>query len=125
MYAHLTSYIAPDGFVPLLTIYIFLAVTLGGYTRAMGAAIGAVCLVTLLEGTRFLAALIPGLSAVQVASLRELTIAVALIALMQWRPQGVLREKNELAVAGPPPPPIALRVVQQSPVQTQEARECA
>lgn len=30
LYAHLTSYIAPDGFVPLLTIYIFLAATAGG-----------------------------------------------------------------------------------------------
>jgi branched-chain amino acid transport system permease protein len=94
-YAHLTSYIAPDGFVPLLTIYIFLAATLGGYTRPAGAVIGAVVLMTLLEGTRFAAALVPGLDAVQVASLREFVIAVALIAVMQLRPQGLLRERND------------------------------
>jgi branched-chain amino acid transport system permease protein len=96
IYAHLTSYIAPDGFVPLLTIYIFLAVTLGGYTRVKGAAIGALLLVTLLESTRFLAAAIPGLDAVQVASMREMAIAIALIVVMQLRPQGLLRERNDL-----------------------------
>lgn len=95
-YAHLTSFIAPDGFVPLLTIYIFLAVTLGGYTRVMGAAIGAILLVLLLESTRFLGGLVPGLDAVQVASLREIVIAGTLIVVMQLRPQGLLKEKNDL-----------------------------
>lgn len=99
IYAHLTSFIAPDGFVPLLTIYIFLAVTLGGYTRVKGAAIGAILLVVLLESTRFLGGLIPGLNAVQVASLREIVIAGTLIVIMQLRPQGLLSEKNDLYAA--------------------------
>jgi branched-chain amino acid transport system permease protein len=95
VYAHLTSYIAPDGFVPLLTIYIFLAVTVGGYTRVKGAVIGALVVVTLLEATRFAAATIPGLNAVQIASLREIVIAVTLIVVMQLRPQGLLKERND------------------------------
>lgn len=95
VYAHLTSYIAPDGFVPLLTIYIFLAVTVGGYTRIKGAIIGSLLVVTLLEATRFAAAAVPGLNAVQVASLRELVIAVALIVVMQVRPQGLLQQRND------------------------------
>jgi branched-chain amino acid transport system permease protein len=106
VYAHLTSFIAPDGFVPLLTIYIFLAVTLGGYTRVKGAALGAILLVLLLESTRFLGALIPGLNAVQIASLREMVIAATLIVAMQWRPQGLLRERNDLY--GKPTNPIPL-----------------
>jgi branched-chain amino acid transport system permease protein len=51
--------------------------------------------VTLLEATRFAAAAVPGLDAVQVASLREMVIAIALIAVMQLRPQGLLNERND------------------------------
>jgi branched-chain amino acid transport system permease protein len=95
MYAHLTSFIAPEGFVPLLTIYIFLAVTVGGYTRVKGAVIGSLLVVALLETTRFAAATVPGLNATQVASLREMVIAIALIVVMQLRPQGLFNERND------------------------------
>lgn len=97
IYAHLTSFIAPDGFVPLLTIYIFLAATAGGYTRLVGAVTGSVVVLVLLESTRFAAAAVPGLTAVQVASLREFTIAAALIAIMQLRPQGIFESRSEAA----------------------------
>jgi branched-chain amino acid transport system permease protein len=70
-YAHFTSYISPDNFVVQLTIYIFLAVTAGGYSRLVGAIFGSFAVMTILESSRFAAELIPGLSAVQVASLRE------------------------------------------------------
>jgi len=95
LYAHLTSYIAPDSFVPLLTIYIFLAATAGGYTRVAGAIAGSFAVVALLEGTRFVAALIPGLNAVQVASLREFVIAVTLIIIMHVRPEGIFKSVNQ------------------------------
>jgi branched-chain amino acid transport system permease protein len=95
LYAHLTSYIAPDGFVPLLTIYIFLAATAGGYTRVVGAIVGSLAVVTLLEGTRFLAAVLPGLNAVQVASMREFAIAVSLIVIMHLRPEGFFKSANQ------------------------------
>ncbi|HSV45238.1 MAG TPA: branched-chain amino acid ABC transporter permease, partial [Ramlibacter sp.] len=100
IYAHLISYIAPDGFVPLLTIYIFLAVTVGGYTRVKGVILGSLVVVALLEGARFAALAFPGLNAVQVASLREMVIAITLIVVMQLRPQGLLRERNDLFLAG-------------------------
>lgn len=93
MYAHFTAYIAPDLFTPLITIYIFLAVTAGGYTRPAGAIIGALFVNFLLEGTRFAADHITGLSGLQIASLREIVIAAALIALMHLRPQGMLPER--------------------------------
>lgn len=92
MYAHFTAYIAPDLFTPLITIYIFLAVTAGGYTRPAGAISGALFVNFLLEGTRFAANHIAGLSGLQIASLREIVIAAALIALMHLRPQGMLPE---------------------------------
>ncbi|MEB0060275.1 branched-chain amino acid ABC transporter permease [Variovorax sp. LG9.2] len=99
MYAHYTAYIAPDLFTPLITIYIFLAVTAGGYTRPAGAILGALFVNFLLEGTRFAADHIAGLSGVQIASLREIVIAAALIALMHLRPQGMLPERLRRASA--------------------------
>jgi branched-chain amino acid transport system permease protein len=95
LYAHFTSFIAPDVFMVQLTIYIFLAATVGGYTRLSGAVIGSIALVALLEATRFAAAVIPGLDAVQVASLREFAIAVCLIIVMQLRPEGAFGITNE------------------------------
>ncbi|MEZ2410739.1 branched-chain amino acid ABC transporter permease [Bosea sp. RCC_152_1] len=102
LYAHFTSYISPDNFIVQLTIYIFLAVTAGGYSRLVGAIFGSFAVMTILESSRFAAELIPGLSAVQIASLREFAIAVALIVIMQVRPQGLFGLKNERSGAGAP-----------------------
>ena len=41
LYGHFTSYIAPDLFLPLITIYIFLSVASGGVGRPTGALVGA------------------------------------------------------------------------------------
>jgi len=99
LYAHFISYISPDNFVLQLTIYIFLAVTAGGYSRLIGAVFGSFVVLTILESSRFAAEVIPGLSAVQIASLREFAIAVALILIMQLRPQGAFGMLNERAPA--------------------------
>ena len=42
LYGHYTSYIAPDIFVPLLTLYIKLALLVGGVGNNRGAVVGAV-----------------------------------------------------------------------------------
>ncbi|MEM8728973.1 MAG: branched-chain amino acid ABC transporter permease [Pseudomonadota bacterium] len=93
-YAHYTSYIAPDIFRPLITIYIFLALTAGGTGNTTGAVIGAVAVVLVLEGSRFLEGWTSVLGGVQKAALREVFIGVALIAIMQLRPLGLLPEKS-------------------------------
>ncbi len=41
LYGHYTSFIAPDGFVPLISIYIVLALTAGGTGNNYGAVLGA------------------------------------------------------------------------------------
>ena len=69
LYGHYTSYIAPEIFQPLITIYVFLAVTAGGNGRPTGAAIGAFILIAFLEATRFAAEIVPGVSAVQACNL--------------------------------------------------------
>ena len=94
LYAHYNAFIAPEGFAPLLTIYIVLALTAGGVGSMRGAVLGALFLITLIEGTRFLAAEIPGVTPVQKAALREGAIALTLILLLRFRPQGLIPEKT-------------------------------
>jgi branched-chain amino acid transport system permease protein len=93
LYGHFTSYIAPDLFLPLITVYIFLAVASGGVGNPGGALIGAYALMTLLESARFLVELIPGVTAVQRAALKELLIAVALILVLRLLPSGLVPER--------------------------------
>jgi branched-chain amino acid transport system permease protein len=92
LYGHFTSFISPDLFVPLLTIYVFLTVAVGGTGRPIGPLLGAIVVMAILEGTRFLGARVPGLSAVQIASLREFVIGAGLIVLLHLRPEGLLAE---------------------------------
>ncbi|WP_419900397.1 branched-chain amino acid ABC transporter permease [Roseomonas sp. USHLN139] len=102
LYAHFQSYISPDHFQPLITIYIFLAVTAGGIGRPLGAVLGAYAVVAFLEATRFLAALVPGIEPVQVAALREALVGLCLLLALHLRPRGFLPERI-------PPAPKATR----------------
>jgi len=99
LYGHYTSYIAPDIFVPLLTLYIKLALLVGGVGNNWGAVVGAVAVVTFLESTRFIVPLVPGLSHVQGAALREFLISVSLIVILRFRPQGIFPEAAAHPVA--------------------------
>ncbi len=93
LYAHFQSYVSPDHFQPLITIYIFLAVTAGGVGRPSGAVFGAYIVVIFLEATRFATEWLPGLQPVQLAALREILIGLALILVLHLRPQGLLPER--------------------------------
>ena len=93
LYGHFTSYIAPDLFLPLITVYIFLAVASGGTGRPAGALLGAYLVMTLLESSRFFVEWIPAVTAVQRAALKELLIAVTLILVLRLKPSGVLPER--------------------------------
>ncbi|QCI66738.1 branched-chain amino acid ABC transporter permease [Phreatobacter stygius] len=93
LYGHYQTYISPDHFQPLITIYIFLAVSAGGVGRPTGAVIGAYAVVVFLEATRFVADIAPGLQPVQIAALREMLVGIALILVFYVRPQGILPER--------------------------------
>jgi branched-chain amino acid transport system permease protein len=93
LYAHYTSYIAPEAFAPLISIYIVLALTAGGTGNNYGAVLGAALVVFFMESTRFLTAILPGLSAVHAAALRELLIGAGLILVLRVRPAGLLPER--------------------------------
>ena len=92
LYGHYNAYIAPDGFEPLITIYVVLALTAGGTGNMKGAILGAILVVFLTEGTRFLAGAMSGLAPVQIAAVREALIGGALILVLYVRPQGILPE---------------------------------
>lgn len=100
LYGHFTSYIAPDLFLPLITVYIFLAVASGGVGSPAGALVGAYLLMALLESARFLVEYIPAVSAVQRAALKELLIAVALILVLRLMPKGLVPERIPRAPTG-------------------------
>jgi branched-chain amino acid transport system permease protein len=104
LYAHFQSYVSPDHFQPLITIYIFLAVTAGGVGRPSGAVLGAYAVVIFLEATRFATELVPGLQPVQLAALREILVGLALILVLHLRPQGLLPERIPKA---PPSPSVS------------------
>lgn len=93
LYAHFQSYVSPDHFQPLITIYIFLAVTAGGVGRPLGAVLGAYAVVIFLEATRFMAEVLPGLQAVQLAAVREMLVGVALLVVLLLKPSGLLPER--------------------------------
>ena len=93
LYAHFQSYVSPDLFAPLITIYIFLAVTAGGVGRPLGAVVGGYAVMLFLEAARFFVSVLPGLQPVQLASIQGMLIGVALLLILRWRPQGLLAER--------------------------------
>ena len=93
LYAHYTSYIAPEAFAPLISIYIVLALTAGGTGNNHGAVLGAALVVFFMESTRFVTGALPGLSAVQAAAVREILIGASLILVLRVRPAGLVPER--------------------------------
>jgi branched-chain amino acid transport system permease protein len=91
-YAHYTSFVSPEIFQPLLTMYVFLALTMGGTGNNRGAMLGAFLLIFVLEASRFIAPSLPQFSAVQHAAIREMLVAVLFILTLLYRPQGILPE---------------------------------
>lgn len=96
-YGQYISYVAPDTYQLLVTLYAFLAVTAGGTARVAGATIGAYVLIAWVEGMRLLAGALPGLTPVRAASLREMLVGAALILLLRLLPGGLLPERNQKA----------------------------
>ena len=103
LYGHYTSYIAPDIFRTLITLYIFLAVTAGGIGNNYGVVIGAFLVIAIQESTRFLTPLLPEVNGAQLAALREILIGIVLLLIMRYRPAGLLPEPRTNSSGGPLP----------------------
>jgi branched-chain amino acid transport system permease protein len=92
IYAHYISYISPDVFRSLISLYVFLALTVGGTGNSFGAVLGSMVLIGLLEASRFILGLLPTSSAVQLAASREILIGIALLIVFRFAPEGFLPE---------------------------------
>jgi len=95
IYAHFNSYIAPDSFLPLLSLYVVFAVTIGGRGNTIGAIVGTGAIMTFTEGTRFLVNHIDFLRPVQTAALREMTISLAFLLILIFLPRGLFPERMQ------------------------------
>ena len=89
-YAHFITYLSPDQFLPLVTFYVWIAMIIGGTGRTAGAVAGSLILMVFLEGSRFARDWIPGVSEVQMASVRLALVGLALILFTIYRPQGMM-----------------------------------
>jgi branched-chain amino acid transport system permease protein len=89
-YAHYITYIVPDQFIPLVTFYVWMAIIMGGVGRVSGAVVGSAILMLFLEGSRFLRDIIPGVSEVDMASVRIGAVGLLLILFILYRPQGLM-----------------------------------
>jgi branched-chain amino acid transport system permease protein len=77
-----------------VTFYVWIAIIIGGPGRTSGAVIGSLILLVFLEGSRFARDLVPGVSEVQMASVRLALVGLALILFTIYRPQGIMGQKN-------------------------------
>lgn len=104
LYAHYSSYIAPDVFQSIVTIHVILAVAIGGTGNMRGAILGAVIVIALGEATRFLAGSLQLIGSAQAAAVREAIVALVLIVVLNTRKQGLLPEQTP--AFKPPAAPI-------------------
>ena len=92
LHAFYYQYIDPTQFSNIVIAYAFMAVIAGGRGAHRGTIWGAAVVMLLLEGSRFLKDLVPGIDSDQLAAIRIIIIGVGLIMLLIYRPQGFLRE---------------------------------
>lgn len=89
-FAHYITFVTPEQFIPLVTFYVWMAIIMGGVGKVSGALVGTVILMVVLEGTRFVRDFIPGIPAVDMASVRLGLVGLALVLFTLYRPQGLM-----------------------------------
>ncbi len=85
LFASYITYINPSSFTTMESVYLLSVIILGGLASLRGSLIGALSLVLLFEGLRYV-----GLSGEVAAHAREVLYGVILIVLMLYRPQGLV-----------------------------------
>lgn len=91
------QYINPMNFQPVETFYAWIIVIMGGSGNNRGTIIGAMLLWGFFSGTRFIEGYL-SVSPSAASATRMVLIGSMLIALMMFRPQGILGRKEELAI---------------------------
>jgi branched-chain amino acid transport system permease protein len=93
LFAHYLAYVEPNMFLPQESLFVWLALILGGSGNNRGALLGSLVLLGLLEGSRFAKDVIPFLTGVRLAAAQQILVGVILVVLMIRRPEGLLPEK--------------------------------
>jgi branched-chain amino acid transport system permease protein len=89
------AFVIPDEFGPTFTFVGYSMLVLGGLANYWGVALGAIILQTVLEGLRFID--LP-IAEVKIAALRFIILGLVLIALVAFRPQGMLGKREEMVL---------------------------
>ena len=98
-YAWEFSFFSPDDFEPLLTFFAWMILLLGGLGRVWAVPIGAGVFGFIFAGTRFLDfAPFTWFGSDQRAYLRLIIIGLVILALVVFRPQGLLGRKQEMVL---------------------------
>lgn len=105
LFCHYVQNISPDTFMPLLSIFIWMSVIVGGAGNNKGLLIGAGVVMTILEGSRFLNDFVHIFDAETLAALRIIAIGVLLILVLRFRPKGLLPEETFRFKNSPALPP--------------------
>lgn len=93
-FAHLNLFVNPNNLDPITTFYVWVAVMLGGAGSNRGALFGGFVVVAIREGPRIIDE-VP-VVAVETGPLRLLIVGLLIVAIMRFRPQGILPPQREL-----------------------------
>ncbi|QUS35286.1 branched-chain amino acid ABC transporter permease [Falsirhodobacter algicola] len=94
LYAHYVQTITPDNFTTQIAVLVWMSLIVGGAGNMKGAVLGALVVTAIYEGTRFLAPLLDFLTPTQISALRFIIIGTLLIAVVRFRPEGLLPERT-------------------------------
>jgi neutral amino acid transport system permease protein len=98
-YAWQLTFINPDGFISLVTFQAWIIVVLGGSGNNVGTLLGATIFWAYDAVTRLLLPSILPFDDARLSAFRIMIIGLLMIAIMMWRPQGILGNKDELTLS--------------------------
>lgn len=98
MQAHFIGFIAPENYLPALTFQVWAMLIIGGSGNNRGAILGAILVWALwsISGAA-IGSFVPADLQARAATLRIVAVGVALVAILLWRPNGLLNEKETVS----------------------------
>ena len=93
LFAHYTSFVSPDMFMPLLTFSVWTMMIVGGTANNYGAILGALLIQAFERSTRILKDLVDIPTGAQV-NLRWIVIGLLMVIFLMYKPQGILGERK-------------------------------
>jgi branched-chain amino acid transport system permease protein len=95
LYANFLGFISPQDLLPIFTFQVFVMLIVGGSGNNYGALLGAVIIWALWTVTEsVLSAVLPPALRQQVSAIRVVMVGAILVAMLLYRPQGLLPERH-------------------------------